>query len=160
MYLRQPFSISLLDFINDGKVCILHVFSSKPVGIGRGYERQQLVLLGLVIQDLRFPLPTGQCQLQIKNQSCSISNYSCGVEELSLRFWCDELNLWYRYSLIIYHISIHYIQDHSQFEALYTASNVYLLSNAPVQLADTFIHIHVLASTHKHTLIYCQKLEV
>lgn len=58
-YLGQLTEVPLVDVSTDAVVGLSHVLANKREGIGHGQQRQQLVLLCLVIKDLRLWVSVG-----------------------------------------------------------------------------------------------------
>jgi len=51
-YLRHLCEVALVDVPGDAVVGVRHVLAGEQEGVGCGQQREQLVLLGLVVQDL------------------------------------------------------------------------------------------------------------
>ena len=56
-YLGQLTEVPVADVPGDAVVRLVHVLAHKVEGVGRGQQRKQLVLLGLVVQDLGLWFP-------------------------------------------------------------------------------------------------------
>lgn len=59
-YLRHLTKIPLVDVSRDALVRLRHVLADENEGVGRGEQREQFILLRLVVQDLRFRLSVDQ----------------------------------------------------------------------------------------------------
>lgn len=53
-YLRHLAEVSLVDVFSNAVVGLPHVLTNKSEGIGCGQQREQLVLLCLIVEDLRL----------------------------------------------------------------------------------------------------------
>lgn len=69
-YLRQFTEVPLVDVSADAVVGLLHVLANKSEGIGRSKQREQLVLLRLVVEDLGLWLSVGQKHPGLTFQYC------------------------------------------------------------------------------------------
>jgi len=58
-YLGQLTEVPLVDVSTDAVVGLSHILANKREGIGHRQQREQLVLLSLVIEDLRLRLSVG-----------------------------------------------------------------------------------------------------
>lgn len=59
-YLRQFTEIPLVDVSSDAVVGLLHILADKSEGIGRSQQREKLILLRLVVEDLGLWLSVRQ----------------------------------------------------------------------------------------------------
>ena len=59
-YLGQFTEIPLVDVSGDAVVCLLHILADKSEGIGCSQQREELVLLCLVVQDLGLWFSVGK----------------------------------------------------------------------------------------------------
>lgn len=59
-YLGHLTKIALVDVSGDAVVRLRHVLADENEGVGRGEQREQFVLLRLVVEDLRFRLSADQ----------------------------------------------------------------------------------------------------
>lgn len=53
-YLRHLAEVSLVDVFSNAVVGLPHILANKSEGIGCGQQREQLVLLCLIVEDLRL----------------------------------------------------------------------------------------------------------
>lgn len=64
-YLRQFTEVTIIDVSSDAVVRLLHILANKVESIGRRQQREQLVLLGLIVQDLGLWCSKGETDVQV-----------------------------------------------------------------------------------------------